>query len=65
MEALPKMKPSLEVLEYGKYIGNFDTDFFKKQVNDNFQLIVDNKLPIEDALKKIETEINNMVDKQK
>jgi len=65
LEALPKMKTSLDILEYGKYIGDFDTDFFKQQVNDNFQLIVDEKLSIDDGLKKIETEINNMVDKQK
>ena len=64
VEELPKMKASLDVLPHGKFIGHLDTDFFKKQVNDVFQLIVAEKMSVEDGLNKIETEVNKMIDKQ-
>lgn len=64
LSALPKMKTSIDVLPYGKFIGLIDTDFLKKTINDNFQLIAAEKTSVEDGLKKIETTVNQMLDKK-
>ncbi|MFF2449681.1 ABC transporter substrate-binding protein [Neobacillus sp. NPDC058068] len=63
LKALPKMKASIDVLPYGMFIGIIDTDFLKKTINDNFQLIAVDKVSVEDGLKKIETTINQMLNK--
>nr|WP_235845710.1 ABC transporter substrate-binding protein [Neobacillus novalis] len=63
LKALPKMKASIDVLPYGMFIGIIDTDFLKKTINDNFQLIAADKVSVEDGLKKIETTINQMLNK--
>jgi multiple sugar transport system substrate-binding protein len=65
LTAAPKMKASIDALPYGRFIGAIDTDFLKKTINDNFQLIAANKTSVEDGLKKIETTVNQMLDKQK
>jgi multiple sugar transport system substrate-binding protein len=65
LKALPKMKASIDALPYGKFIGHVDTDFLKKTINDNFQLIAAGKTSVEDGLKKIEKTVNQMLDKQK
>ena len=59
------MKASLDVLQYGQFIGHgIDTDYFKKQVNDNFQLIASEKaFQSEEGLAKIEEAVNKMIDK--
>lgn len=64
LKSLPKMKSSIDVLPQGRFIGNIDTDFLKKSINDNFQLITADKISVEDGLKKAETTINQMLDKQ-
>jgi multiple sugar transport system substrate-binding protein len=64
LKALPEMKASIDVLPNGQFIGNVDTDFLKKTINDNFQLIAADKVSVEDGLKKIETTINQMLAKQ-
>ena len=64
LEEVPMMKASLDVLQYGQFIGHgIDTDYFKKQVNDNFQLIASDKLSVEEGLAKIEEAVNKMIDK--
>ncbi|MBS4204629.1 ABC transporter substrate-binding protein [Lederbergia citrea] len=66
LEEAPLMKASLDVLQYGQFIGEgIDTDYLKKQLNDNFQLIATEKLSVEEGLKKTEEAVNKMIDKQK
>ncbi|WP_334072467.1 ABC transporter substrate-binding protein [Paenibacillus sp. A14] len=62
----PYMKTSLEVLPLGQWIGPVaDRDFFFKQVNDNFQLMVGGQLSVEDGLANIEKAINGNQDQHK
>ncbi|MBS4172863.1 ABC transporter substrate-binding protein [Bacillus sp. FJAT-49736] len=63
LKVLPKMKASIDVLPQGRFIGNIDTDFLKKTISDNFQLIAADKISVEDGLKKTETTINQMLGK--
>ncbi|MDB5056355.1 MAG: transporter substrate-binding protein [Bacilli bacterium] len=66
IEAMPMVKPSLDVLQYGQWIGLlWDRDYFFKQVNDNFQLIASEKLTVEQGLKKIEDAVNQSQDQHK
>ncbi|MDB4866247.1 MAG: transporter substrate-binding protein [Cohnella sp.] len=63
LQKLPKLKTSIDVLKYGKWVGPVqDRDFFVKQVNDNFQLIASDKISVQDGLKKIEKSVNEMID---
>jgi multiple sugar transport system substrate-binding protein len=43
----------------------WDRDYFFKQVNDNFQLIVTGKYTVEQGLKKIEAAVNQSQDQHK
>ncbi|TJY38274.1 ABC transporter substrate-binding protein [Cohnella pontilimi] len=64
LQKLPMLKTSIDVLQYGKWVGPVqDRDFFVKSVNDNFQLIASDKMSVEDGLKKIEQSVNEMIDK--
>ncbi len=63
LEAVPLMKTSIDVLKYGQWIGPVqDRDYFFKQINDQFQAIAAESVSVEDGLKKIEKEINKMID---
>jgi len=65
VEAIPLMKTSLDVLQYGRWIGPVqDRDFFFKQINDNFGAMVAGSVSVEDGLKKIETDINAMIEQR-
>ena len=66
LEEAPMIKASLDVLQYGQFIGEgIDIDFFKKQVNDNFQLIASEKITVEEGLKNTEDAVNKAIDKKK
>lgn len=62
----PYMKTSLSILPLGQWIGPIaDRDFFFKQINDHFQLIVTGQETVEEGLKKIEQAINDSQDQHK
>ncbi|WP_275983410.1 ABC transporter substrate-binding protein [Paenibacillus hamazuiensis] len=62
----PHMKTSLGVLQYGQWIGPIaDRDFFFKQINDHFQLMVTGQVTVEEGLRKIEKAINDNQDQHK
>ncbi|MFB5760935.1 ABC transporter substrate-binding protein [Paenibacillus medicaginis] len=62
----PYMKTSLAVLPLGQWIGPVaDRDYFFKQVNDNFQLMVSGQLNVEAGLANIEKAINDSQDQHK
>ncbi|MCR2822980.1 ABC transporter substrate-binding protein [Lederbergia panacisoli] len=61
-EEVPIMKTALEALEHGKTIGRMkDDSFWFKTVLDNFQAMVRGNVSVEDGLKQIENEINQML----
>ncbi|TCL58827.1 carbohydrate ABC transporter substrate-binding protein (CUT1 family) [Hydrogenispora ethanolica] len=64
MKANPLIKPSLDVLPYGRPIGPLQSvDRFKQEiVYAQFQKVVDKKIDIKTALKAIETQTNSMID---
>lgn len=65
LEEAPMMKVSLDILPYGQFIGEgIDIDYFKKQVNDNFQLFVSDKISAEDGLKNIEESVNKSIERK-
>lgn len=60
------MKTSLEILQLGQWIGPVaDRDYFFKQVNDNFQMMVSGQRSVEDGLADIEKAINDSQDQHK
>ncbi|MFE0559820.1 ABC transporter substrate-binding protein [Paenibacillus sp. NPDC058910] len=62
----PFMKTSLEILQLGQWIGPVaDRDYFFKQVNDNFQMMVSGQRSVEDGLANIEKAINDSQDQHK
>ncbi|WP_059041045.1 ABC transporter substrate-binding protein [Paenibacillus rubinfantis] len=62
----PYMKTPLEVLSLGQWIGPVaDRDYFFKQVNDHFQLMVTGRLSVKEGLAKIEQAINDNQDQHK
>lgn len=62
----PYMKTSLAVLQNGQWIGPIaDRDYFFKQVNDHFQLIVTGQESVENGLKAMERAINDSQDNHK
>jgi multiple sugar transport system substrate-binding protein len=65
IEAAPLMKTPLSVLQYGKYIGPIgDRDYIWDQMNATFIEMNENKVTVEEGLKKLETNINKMLDRQ-
>ncbi|WCT53943.1 ABC transporter substrate-binding protein [Paenibacillus kyungheensis] len=62
----PYMKAPLDILKYGQWIGPVaDRDYFFKQINDNFQLIVSGQITVETGLSNIEQSINSSQDQHK
>ncbi|WP_342431215.1 ABC transporter substrate-binding protein [Neobacillus sp. FSL H8-0543] len=65
IKAAPMMETPLSVLEYGKYIGPIgDRDYMWDEINAAFIEMCENKTSVEDGLKKLETNINKMLDGQ-
>ena len=65
IEALPMMKTSLDILQYGKPIGPMQSmDTFKNVVGDHFTKVCTGSEDVKDSLKNIEDEINNMIDER-
>jgi multiple sugar transport system substrate-binding protein len=63
LKQIPLMKPSLDVLQYGQWIGPvIDRDYWWKVVTDHYQAIAENKETVEDGLKQIQDSINQMID---
>lgn len=62
----PYMKTPLEIVQYGQWIGPIaDRDYFFKQINDNFQLIVSGQITVETGLSNIDQSINSSQDQHK
>lgn len=63
---VPLMQTSIDSLEYGQWIGPVgDRDFWFKVVGDNFQAVTVGNITVQDALKKITDDINQMIDRHK
>ncbi|MGG4146523.1 ABC transporter substrate-binding protein [Paenibacillus algorifonticola] len=64
--ANPYMATPLAILELGEWIGPIaDRDFFFKQINDHFQLMVTKQESVEEGLKQMEKAINDSQDQHK
>lgn len=62
----PYMKTPIEALPLGQWIGPVaDRDYFFKQVNDHFQLMVTGQMSVKEGLAKIEQAINDNQDQHK
>lgn len=65
VKQIPLMKTSLDVLEYGQWIGPLqDTDQFKNILCTHFQNVVEGKEQVSQALQNIQNEVNKMIDQQ-
>lgn len=62
----PFMRTSVGLLPHGQWIGLiWDRDYFFKQINDHFQLMVSGKVTVENGLKAIEKAVNENQDQHK
>ncbi|MGI6141944.1 MAG: extracellular solute-binding protein [Caldicoprobacterales bacterium] len=60
-ERMPHVLPLLDILENGKYIGHFNTDVLKEAVNNKFVEMCTTDISVEDALAKLEEDMNNQL----
>jgi multiple sugar transport system substrate-binding protein len=66
LSQVPLMKTSLDMLQYGQWIGPvIDRDFWWKTVNDHYQAICAGQTTVEEGLKEITDIINQMIDSHK
>ncbi|WP_274655201.1 ABC transporter substrate-binding protein [Paenibacillus humicola] len=66
LQQVPLMKTSLDVLQYGQWVGPvIDRDYWWKVVSDHFQAICEGKVTVEEGLKQIQDNINQMIDSHK
>ncbi len=62
---VPLMKTSLDILKYGKPIGQvWDRDFLSDAIYNEFQAMVANQESVDQGLKKIQDNVNTMIDQK-
>ncbi|MEG2640642.1 MAG: ABC transporter substrate-binding protein [Bacilli bacterium] len=64
LEKMPYAKPLVPILDKAQFIGYFNTDQFKEQVNGAFVDLVEGKTTsVDEALKNMETKLNKILKK--
>lgn len=62
VEKMPFAAPLIDILENAQFIGHFNTDQFKEQINNTFTDFVSGKITnVDDALAQMETNLNNIL----
>ncbi len=60
IEAMPFMEPLVNIIDYARYIGHFNTDVFKEAVNNTFVDYCSGAYAsVEEAMQHLETELNS------